>query len=134
MLLTMGLLAVSCGSDDSGSDIEDIGNPSADLIVGNWSYIGDIDEDGYEASEHEPCDDEFVKFNADGTGRTTVNYCNEESEIINFSWQKTSATTYTFGDGSVSEESEVQFTQNNNRMTIGQDFEGQFYGIVYQRQ
>ena len=132
ILLAMGLSVVSCGSDDS--DSENVGNPSGDLIIGNWSYIGDIDEDGYEASEHEPCDDEFLKFNSDGTAVTTLNYCGEETEIINGSWQKApEADKYIFIDGTATAAAKVVFSQNNSRMTI-YGYEDQFYGIVYQRQ
>ena len=137
MLVAMGLLLASCGSDDSGSDIDGIENPSSDVIVGNWSYIGDIDEDGYEEDEHEPCDDEFLKFNADNTVRNTINYCGEEAEVYNLFWQKApAADKYVFSDGSgSSEEAKVVFTQNNNRMTIYEyEDEAGFYGIVYQRQ
>lgn len=129
--MAIGLLLVSCGSDDNGSDIDDIQNPSADTIVENWSYVGDIDEDGCQTSEHEPCDDEFLKFNSNGTAKTTINYCGEESEIINSLWEKApEADKYIFSDGSGnSVEAKVVFSQNNNRITL-YEYEDQFYGIV----
>lgn len=132
MLITMVLLLISCGSDDSGADI---GNPSADLIVGNWSYIGDIDEDGFEEDEHEPCDDEFLKFKSDGTVRNTINYCNEATEVVDLFWEKApTADKYIFSNGNQSvEEAKVVFSQSNNRMTIYEDESG-LYAIVYQRQ
>ena len=136
MLMAMGLFLLACGSDDRGSDADDVANASSDVIVGNWIHIGDVDEDGYEGDEHGPCDDEFLKFGADAAFRTTINYCGEEAEAYTLFWQKVPARhKYVFSDGSgSSEEVKVVFTQNNDIMTIYEyEDESGFYGIVYRR-
>lgn len=140
MFLMIGSLIVSCGSDDDGDDVGGGGNnPSADAIVGNWRYIGDIDEDGFSEDVQEPCDYEFLKFNSNATVVATFNYCGEETEVYNYFWQKGSAANkYVFSDGAgQSEEVKVVFTHNNTRMTLYEfedEGEEDFYGIVYQRQ
>lgn len=137
LLLMISVLFFSCGSDDGGDDVGGDDNPTADAIIGNWRYIGDIDEDGYTEDEQEPCDYEFLKFNSNATVVSTVNYCGEQTEVYNYFWQKTSeANKYILSDGEgQTEEVKIVFSQNNTRMTL-YEFEDEdgFYGIVYQRQ
>ncbi|MDR6967938.1 hypothetical protein J2X31_001952 [Flavobacterium arsenatis] len=132
MLTIVCLTIVSCGSDDSGSDTGGGGN----VIVGNWKYIGDLDETGFELSENEPCDDEFMLFNSNGTFKFTYMYCGFDTEIYEGQWQKMGAANiYKLSLDDMTEEYKVLFSENNTRMTVyEEEFEDGFYASVYQRQ
>ncbi len=126
-------LILSCSSDDEG----DKTGGSSDVIVGNWKYIGDIDEGGYEANDGEPCDDEFLKFNSNGTVKATYKYCGESTEVINFSWEKANEVNrYIITDeDDFSEDIKITFTDDKQEMTLYEyEDENGFYGIVYKRQ
>jgi len=132
MLMIVGLTIVSCGSDDSGSDADG----GANAIVGNWKYIGDLDEAGFDPSGNEPCDDEFMLFNSNGTFRFTYMYCGFDTEIYEGQWQKMNAANmYVLSQDDLTEEYKVAFSENNTKMTVyEEEFEGGFYASVYQKQ
>lgn len=131
MIVTIGMVAVSCGSDDGGSGVD--GN---DPIVGNWKFIGDLDENGFDPSMFEPCDDEFMLFNGNGSFKLTYNYCGEETEIYQGQWRKLGeANRYRFTLDDLTDEYKIIFSENNTRLTLyEEEFEGGFYASVYEKQ
>ena len=124
------LLSVSCGSDDGGGSTGDPSEP----IVGNWKMTGYIFEGTTFPTENEPCDDEFYKFNSNGTGKYTEEYCDEPSEITEFTWEKSGGSIYTVMDEfGVESSSEVAFSNSNKVMTVYAE-DSSDYGAVFQRQ
>lgn len=81
----------SCSSDDSSG-----GASSSDDIVGTWKYVGDMYVGVYEPYEAEPCDDEILKFSGNNTGKFTMKYCGEPSEVFTFTWERTSDPIYNY--------------------------------------
>lgn len=108
-----------------------------DFIVGNWNYIGVIDEKGYKKDPHESCDNELLQFNSSGDLKNTINYCEDRIEVYHLFWKNTpQADKYILSDGSGDmEEVKIVFTESNSKMTIYEyeDRDG-FYGIVYQKE
>ncbi|WP_026706365.1 hypothetical protein [Flavobacterium soli] len=131
MIVAIGMATVSCGSDDGGSGVD-----QNNVIVGNWKYIGDLDENGFEASQYEPCDDEFMLFNGNGSFKLTYNYCGEETEIYQGQWRKLGeANMYRFSLDGLTDEYKIIFSENNTRLTLyEEEFEGGFYASVYEKQ
>ena len=131
----MALFVVSCSSDSDGDGTG--GGSSTDVIVGNWKYVGDIDEDGYEAAENEPCDDEFLKFSSNGTVKVTFKYCGEPTEVYTYGWEKaTEANHYIIDNNEGStEDVKITFSDDKKEMTLYEyEDESGFYGVVYKRQ
>lgn len=123
------LLSVSCGSDDGG---ESTGDPS-EPIVGNWKYIGYIFEGQYGDGENEACEDLFYKFNSNGSGKVTQEECDEPSYITDFTWEKTSSTTYYLTAETGEEaDSKITFSESNTKMNLYE--EGSNNAAVFQRQ
>lgn len=127
------LIMSSCSSDDNGSDV---GGNTSDVIIGNWKYIGELSETGFDPSENDPCENEFILLNPNGTFRFTFDYCDFDTEIYNGQWQKlTAANMYRFSLENITEDYKVTFSENNTKMTMyEEEFEGGFYASVYQRQ
>lgn len=130
--LVMAISLNSCGgSDDSPS-----GSSSSDKIVGNWKYIGDIDEDVFDANTDESCDDDFIKFNSNGTALSTDKSCEDITETSSVTWENTGSNgVYIFVETETGETSSasVVFSEDFKEMSLYP--EGDFtYGVVFRKQ
>ncbi|MDD3004027.1 hypothetical protein [Flavobacterium sp.] len=103
----------SCSSDSDGGS----SGGSSDAIVGNWKNTAILYGGITEPLENEPCDDLFIKFNSNGKGKYTQKNCEESSDIINFSWEKSSGNYYYLTD-ETGEEGEIKITFSNNNKTM----------------
>lgn len=120
----------SCGGSDDSS-----GSSSGDKIVGTWKYIGDIDESEFDPNTDEPCDDDFAKFNSNGTALATNKTCGDVTETSPATWENNGGGVYSFTETETSESStvSVEFSDDFKEMTffpVGQTA----YGIVYRKQ
>jgi hypothetical protein len=138
-LLFAFVLAISLnscgGSDDSSS------SSSADKIVGTWRYSGDIYNGVFDPEDYEACDDEFVKFASNNTGKYIEKYCGESDDVFAFSWQKTSDPLYNYviTDSETGETSNgiILFSADFKTITLYEtedDMLEEFGGEVYQKQ
>ena len=90
--VVMAISLNSCGgSDDSSSN-----SSSSDKIVGTWRYAGDIYGGVFEPENYDACDDEFLKFAGNNTGKFIEKYCGEASDVYPFNWEKITNSPYNY--------------------------------------
>lgn len=80
----------SCSSDDDSSN-----NSSGDKIIGTWKYSGDMINGDF-VPYIDDCDEEFLKFSANNTGKIIDKYCDEEDDVFPFTWENTSDSPFNY--------------------------------------
>ncbi len=78
----------SCSSDDDSSNTS-----SGDKIIGTWKYSGDMINGDF-VPYIDDCDEEFLKFSANNTGKIIDKYCDEEDYVFPFTWENTSDSPF----------------------------------------
>ena len=127
----------SCGgSEDDGPS----GSSSGDKIVGNWKYIGDTFDGTFEPETDEACDEEFLKFLANNSGQLIEEFCGEDNEVENFTWEKTGDAPFNYA---VTIEGEtmpvpviIKFSSNSQKFTsyeTEEDMNDDNFGTVYEK-
>jgi hypothetical protein len=114
LLVCSFFILVSCSSS---SDSEDSGDPSADLIIGNWKLIGYNDASGAFVSGN-PCIKVFFRYDANAAFTITADRCGELGGASG-TWAKTSVANqykFTESDGTV-DYAIYTFTDNNTKFS-----------------
>jgi hypothetical protein len=124
--ITALIIFNSCSNSDS---------TSSDKIVGNWKLIGEVDDTVFYPTDNEPCDDDFIKFNGNGTTKETDKNCGSMTFYAYGKWKKsTTPDTYTLTDeANVSYDNVVIFSDNDTVITAYNP-DDMSYGLVYKKQ
>ena len=135
--VVMAISLNSCGGSDDSSN----NSSSSDKIVGTWRYAGDIYGGVFEPENYDACDDEFLKFSANNTGKHTEKYCGEASDVNPFSWEKITNSPYNYSilDLDFGQEIEqiVIFSEDFQKFTVYETEElmlAEEGGEVYEKQ
>lgn len=133
----MGLFSMSCSDDDEGGD-----NNNVDVIVGAWKISSIIvdDTDIYPILVLQGvCEIESVSnFYNDYTVVNETFEENSEGDCVAGSddtgtWSK-EGNIYTITVNEMPTSAELIFSDNNNKFSVDQEFEGQMARITFSRQ
>lgn len=136
-LLLMGLFSMSCSDDDEGGD-----NNNVDVIVGAWKISSIIvdDTDIYPILALQGvCEIESVSnFYNDYTVVNETFEENSEGDCVagtddTGTWSK-EGNIYTITVNEMPTSAELIFSDNNNKFSVNQEFEGQMARITFSRQ
>lgn len=129
----------SCSSsDDSG------GSSDSDKAVGSWKINGYMDTGVFYSFEEDggtSCSEDYYKFFGNNSGKFIQEFCGESSDVLPFTWEKTSDPVYnynlTYGDGAVSVPYILVFSEDFTKFTVYEtesDMMQETHGEVFQKQ
>ena len=134
--LFVGFASVSCNNDDEG------GGNNVDVLVGAWKISSIVvnDTDIYPLLVLQGvCElDNVTHFHNDYTLKMTTFQEDTEGNCetgpdTTGTWSK-EGSVYTITMDGESQSVTLEFTDNNNKFTVGQEFEGQFAMVTFTRQ
>ena len=135
-LLIMGFASVSCNNDDEG------GENNVDVVVGAWKISSIVvnDTDIYPLLVMQGVCElaNVTHFHNDYTLKMTNFQENAEGNCesgtdTTGTWSK-DGNVYTLTMEGESQSVTPEFTDNNNKFTVAQEFEGQFAMVTFTRQ
>lgn len=135
-LLVLGFTSMSCNNDDEG------GSNNVDVIVGAWKISSIVinDNDIYPLLVLQGfCElNNVTYFNNDYSLKMTTSQENTEGNCeagadVTGTWSK-EGNVYTITMEGESQTVTPEFTNNNNKFTVAQEFEGQIAMVTFTRQ
>ena len=141
LLFVVTALFTGCsGSDDSSetnnnNNNNNNNNPSNDILVGEWKYIGEYSDGEYDYdTELDDCDRALFSVKSNGTGSFRDRYCGEPDDVTSFTWEKTGTTIYEIISDGITEEYDITFFNDDDRIILASAEFPEYGGDIYERQ